>query len=291
MKVEDMLIQGKRIMLAAIIASAIGLSCAGCLSSSSVQTPAMAPIAASPQAGMSDQTSDVIRLTSNPYAGAGQTYVSAPGYQHQDNVQAPYYRYQYNNPNEARPSNAPLGSSSGIDLTIAEFAQANSPYRSSPLTLDREWREYDTNHIDAEYTFIANKADTGLGMDLSLSPRVSFDTRGDVKTTRAGAEVRVGANLDLRGQNARNSNWYFFAGADGEAVVWDVQRAGNSLTDGQFTLQDKVTVGDVQAGIGFESPAGHMSLSYINREYEYRNGEIARSGEEDFVAVTLTWRR
>lgn len=277
-------------MLAAIIASAIGLSCAGCLSSSSMQTPALAPTAVSQQVSMPERNTDVIRLTSNPYAGDGQTYVSEPQYQHQDNVQAPYYRYQYNNPNDFQSSNAPLGSSSGIDLTIAEFAQANSPYGSSPLTLDREWREYDKSRIDAEYTFVANKADTGLGLDLSVSPRVSFDTNGDVRTTRAGAEVRVGANLDLRGQNARNSNWYFFAGADGEAVVWDVQRGGNSLIDGQFTLQDKVTIGDVQAGIGFESPAGHMSVSYINREYEYRNGEIARSGDEDFVALTLTWR-
>lgn len=279
-------------MLAAIIASVIGLSCAGCLSSSQLPQQQIEPqqveaaVYRDTYSGYGDPS--LIRLPTSDQPHNSQSYIVVDRGQYQQNIQSGssfYSPYTPTSPSGLRP----LGEVSGIDLTIAEFAQANSSSHTSPLNYDREWREYDRQRIDAEYTFVAGREETGFGLDLSVSPRVSVDTSGSVRTTRAGAEVRVGSNLDLRGEDAKTPSWYMFAGADGEAVIWDVQNTSR-IANGPVTLQDKVTVGDVQAGIGFESPAGNMSISYIQREYEYRNGEISRSGEEDFVAVTLTWR-
>ena len=180
---------------------------------------------------------------------------------------------------------------SGIDLAVSGFREATN--RPQFTRIERNLAPFDSqrNRFDADYTFLARGQQTGFGVDLAVKPHFTLDQSAKFRSTRAGAEVRVGQNLDLRGQNAKNSNWYVFAGADGEAVVWDMQRPGSSLTSGQVTLQDKVTIGDVQAGIAWQSPAGQMSVSYISREYEYRNGSISRTGEEDFAAITLTWRR
>ncbi len=285
-----MLRLGTKIFVAATLTSAIGLSCTACLS-----TPATYDTIAV-RSGQTDivlpkaDSDEPIRLASSKMAHQPirQLPPAPQPKQHQPlQFSSSSYIQPSSNQIDTGASFRPVGEVSGIDITVAEFAQSTS----SPLKYQGSWQKEDVQKIDAGYTFIANKQDTGLGLDLAVRPHVSINAQGDVRTTRAGAEVRVGQNLDLRGQKARNSNWYFFAGADGEAVVWDVQRRGSSLTDGQVTLQDKVTIGDVQAGIAFQSPAGQMSISYIQREFEYRNGAISRSGEEEFAAVTLTWRR
>lgn len=278
-----------RLILAATTAVALGLSCTACLAPTSLSADTSRTSASLDHAIFQkhDTDYDLIRLephNARPPAMAALAQTQATGYQ---------YQAQSQSPRRSFTSSHPLGEVSGIDLAVAGFAKSiePTPYRQiSPLDLDL--REEDRRRIDAGYTLYANSADTGLGLDVALSPRVTFDRTENFSSTRAGAEVRIGQDLDLRGKPKKNSSWYLFAGADGEAVVWDVQRAGSlGMTDGLVTLQDKVTVGDVQAGVAWESPAGQMSISYIEREYEYRNGAIARTGEEDFVALTLTWRR
>lgn len=289
-----MLAQGKRILIAAVTASAVGLSCTACLSTSATRLQPAAPQKQA-QLNYAQPLSTTERAAVNAPQHAISTVHQIPptSVQPQQALQLNSSRYVTNDGGQLQTGSniRPFGEVSGIDLTVAEFAQSTRNGAASPLSLDRRWKQEDVQKIDAQYTFVAPKADTGLGLDLAVRPHVTINSQGDVKTTRAGAEVRVGQNLDLRGQTAKNSNWYFFAGADGEAIVWDVQQSGRSLNNGQVTLQDKVTVGDVQAGIAFNSPAGQMSVSYIQRDFEYRNGAISRSGEEEFAAVTLTWRR
>ena len=146
-----------------------------------------------------------------------------------------------------------------------------------------------TEQIDASYTFVANSQKTGLGLDLALKPRLSVNDEGAFKTTRAGAEVRVGQNLDLRGKNARNANWYFFAGADGEAVVWDIQRTGADITNGQVTLQDRVPLVMYRPHCVGKPGRPDVDQLYFTgiRISQRRNLAL---GEEDFAAVTLSWR-
>ena len=271
---------GSRLIVALGIAAALGLSCTACLAPTNLSAQSASSLNVTSHAPAPVRQAELIRLDQTT-----SSIVTAPA--------AEAAPIQYQQQFQSNSVSRPLGEMNGIDMTVAGFTQSlqTSPYRqSSPLEL--EFDEEDRRRIDAGYTLYASAADTGLGLDVSISPRVTFDRTENFSSTRAGAEVRIGQDLDLRGKPKNNSSWYLFAGADGEALVWDVQRAGTTgVADGLVTLQDTVTVGDVQAGVAWESPAGQMSVSYIEREYEYRNGAISRTGDEDFVALTLTWRR
>ena len=277
---------GLRRIYTLLAAGAFGLSCTACLGPSVLSSSAISTTSPLYEANNQATGSEPIRLgPAEPYSGRHGAYEGTINLQTQNQEQNNSFSYS----GFDASSRNPMGQISGVDLTVAEFAQATTNSVSPLFGQDVTGRFSEGNHIDASYDFIANSETTGLGLDLSINPRFSVDETGEFRSTRAGAEIRVGTNLDLRGQNTNNSNWYFFAGADGEAVVWDVQRAGASGAN--VSLQDRVTVGDVQAGVAWESSAGQMSISYIEREYQYRNGSISRSGEEDFVAFTMTWRR
>lgn len=264
-----------KLVLVVLGASAIGLSCTACFGQKSAAYTQLSGTPPSyyetaPAAGTA-----TVRTTS---------FRNAPIERRSDTALTSGIQSNLQPLNTSRP----LGRVNGIDLTVAQFAQASTQTPSLDLTYRGGSQ---TQNIQAGYTFVADRQSTGLGLDLAVRPHVTLDDSSTFQSTRAGAEVQLGQNLDLRGKNAENSSWYLFAGADGEAVVWDVQRAGQmNITSGQVTLQDKVTVGDVQAGLAFKSPAGQMSISYIERDYEYRNGAISRSGTEEFAAVALTWR-
>ena len=273
----------QRLMLSLVAAAALGLSCTACLGPGSLDTSSRAAPQPVYAGNFASAERDVIRLgaTSAPTPVTETVELARVDYQQQSQPE----QSQWTAPRR------PMGEVNGIDLTVAEIAQAVSPSHT-PVFKTNQFDDDISRRVDAGYTFYANAQDTGLGLDLALKPHVTFDRNGDTLSTRAGAEVRIGIDLDLRGKPKNNSSWYLFAGADGEAIVWDVQRANTrGIADGQVTLQDTVTVGDVQAGVAWESPAGQMSVSYIEREYEYRNGAISRTGQEDFVALTLSWRR
>ena len=261
-----MMKQGMRRILTLFSAGALGLSCTGCLAPSVLHSSSSDQQYSS--TGRSEDP-ELVRLSD-----AHQAQRATP-----------------TRPATSYPITRTPRRVSGVDMAVSEFAEASQGRIASPYSNDFSGADRETNSIDAQYGLVANSERTGLGLDLSVNPHISVDQTGGMRSTRAGAEVRIGANLDRRGSTPDNSNWYFFAGADGEAVVWDVQRAGSArIVDGDlFSLQDRVTVGDVQAGVAFESPAGQMSVSYIEREYQYRNGAISRSGEEKFVALTLSW--
>ena len=59
------------------------------------------------------------------------------------------------------------------------------------------------------------------------------------------------------------------------------------LTSGQFHLQDRIIVGDAQAGLGYRIGNADLSLSYLRRE---ASGEDF-SFNEDAAALSFTWKR
>ena len=148
----------------------------------------------------------------------------------------------------------------------------------------------DQRNLNAQFEVSAGKEQTGLGFDVGIAPRVTLKRDGDFATQRVGGEVRVGQNFDRRGEGDANSAWYLFAGADGEALVWEPTSAGNvSVSD--MALRDKITVGDLQAGVTFQQGGGQLSVSYIRREVEYRERNMGASENEDFAGVSFTLRR
>ncbi|MEO1568397.1 MAG: hypothetical protein AAFR94_04155, partial [Pseudomonadota bacterium] len=60
---------------------------------------------------------------------------------------------------------------------------------------------------------------------------------------------------------------------------------------GAMALRDKVTVGDVQAGVALHRGLGELSLSYIHREIEWSDRNGGASTNEDFAGISFTMRR
>ncbi len=167
--------------------------------------------------------------------------------------------------------------------TLVELASEREQANLSPVP--REVR-----NLTAEISLSASSAQTGLGFDVGVAPRVTFSREGALVTRRVGGEVRIGQNFDKRGDSGSANSWYLFAGADGEALVWEPNATGNmSIND--MALRDKVTVGDIQAGVSFKQGPGQVSLSYIRREVEYRERNLGASENEDFAGVSFTIRR
>ncbi len=143
--------------------------------------------------------------------------------------------------------------------------------------------------LSAEFAFSAPSESTGLGFDVGIAPRLEITRDGQYASRRFGGEVRIGQNFDKRGEDP-SSGWYLFAGADGEALVWEPDQDG-AVSAGSMALRDKVTVGDIQAGVSIQRGLGQLSFSYIRREVEYRERNLGASENEDFAGVSFTIKR
>lgn len=138
---------------------------------------------------------------------------------------------------------------------------------------------------------IALSAPAG-NFEVGIAPRFSVTRDGSYSAKRVGGEVRIGQNFDQRGNGEADSSWYLFAGADGEALVWEPDSTGSmDMSVNDMALRDKVTVGDMQAGISLQRGDGQLSLSYIRREVEYSDRAFGASETEDFAGVSFTIRR
>ncbi len=192
----------------------------------------------------------------------------------------------------------PATYSGPIELSDNEPFGASKLYSGELLTTlaaDREWLNINSvprenKNLSAELSFSAPSSRTGFGFDVGVSPRVSITHDGPFAVRRVGGEVRIGQNFDKRGDGGPASSWYLFAGADGEALVWEPDQTGSAASAG-MGLHDKVTVGDVQAGISFEQGPGQLSVSYIRREVEYRERNLGASEVEDFAGISFTIRK
>lgn len=123
------------------------------------------------------------------------------------------------------------------------------------------------------------------GLDLSLTPRASMRFNDEVSSTAVGAVIEIGEDL-RSGSEFENNTWYFFAGADAEALTYSPNSIGR-ITSGQFHLQDHVIVGDAQAGLGYRIGDADVSLSYMRREASTEE----YSFKEDAAALSFTWKR
>lgn len=148
---------------------------------------------------------------------------------------------------------------------------------------------FDNVGVDLTTKFNADKPG---GIDLQLIPRASLNFGDEHSSALVGAVVKIGE--DLRDIDPNDTNkWYLFAGADAEALTYS-PNSPSRLTAGQFNLQDKIIVGDAQAGFGYKIGDADISLAYIRRDvnsYGLEPGDAAISYTEDAAALSLTWRR
>jgi hypothetical protein len=123
------------------------------------------------------------------------------------------------------------------------------------------------------------------GLNLQLTPRAGLRFDEDSKSALVGALVRIGDNL-RDGSGSKSNTWYVFAGADAEAVSYSPTNV-RRLTSGEFHLQDRIIVGDAQAGLGYRIGSADLALTYYKRQATAEN----YSYDEDAAALSVTWKR
>ncbi|MAU65772.1 lipid A-modifier LpxR family protein [Hyphomonas sp.] len=171
----------------------------------------------------------------------------------------------------------------GSDTLVAIAAERSRAALSRPGRIEKD--------IAAEIAISAPREVTGLNFDVGLAPRIAVREEGEILTRRVGGEVRIGQDFNLLDRNGQPQGWYIFAGADGEALVWDADANGFRPSLGDMSLTDQVTVGDLQAGVSVQRGGGELSLSYIRREVKYSDRNVSISETEDFAGVSFTMRR
>lgn len=151
-----------------------------------------------------------------------------------------------------------------------------------------------------EVELTADGGFVGAPFDVSLAQRTSFgaDAQGDIAREGRGAELRVGQNLSRRRESSsesdRGSSWYVFAASDDEAVTWNPgsrSEFGGQRGSGFSMQQDRVEIGDLQAGVTYDTGGLQASLAYVEREVSTRMGARSWSEDENFAGVTLTMKR
>lgn len=131
------------------------------------------------------------------------------------------------------------------------------------------------------------------GFDLSLAQRgrVGFDDAGDISRRSRASELRLGRGLQMRDDEpTATPRWYFFAASQDEALIWR-PGAGAASEGPGFALQERVEIGDMQAGITYEAFGVQASLAYVEREFSVRSGSRTFSQDERFAGLTITMRR
>lgn len=147
-----------------------------------------------------------------------------------------------------------------------------------------------TRQLDLGFSKSLRKTKQG-GLDVELVPSASVRFDDGEQSALVGAVVRIGD--DLRSKDVASNTWYVFAGADAEALSYSPDRATRGITS-DFYLQDRIIIGDAQAGIGYRIGDADLSLGYIRREVNSFNntpGSVGFSSSEDAAALSFTWKR
>jgi len=192
----------------------------------------------------------------------------------------------FDDPIAALDQAAPLGGS----LVDAEIGAVNGP-RFSPATI-HSGLESSARRFEVELA--APGARTGIGFDVAIAQRASFgaDSEGDLNRAGNASEVRFGQGLGLRRAPSQRPTWFLFAASEDEAVTWQPgARTAFGGAGGSFALQDRVEIGDMQAGVTYERGPVQASLAYVEREVSTQIGVQSWSEDERFAGVTLTMKR
>lgn len=148
--------------------------------------------------------------------------------------------------------------------------------------------EIPVQSFDYQGSFAAKLADNGLG--LAIAPHAGLVESGLTHVRSAGAEIRLGHGLVRRVADPDHAKRvYFFAGAGGQAITWDARRDGFRANAVQ--VEDRIVVGDQQAGFSFERGGMQLSFGWLRRGYAYKDNVMPISRNENFGAVSLTLRR
>lgn len=123
------------------------------------------------------------------------------------------------------------------------------------------------------------------GLDLTIEPRAGLSFGPEGSGAGAGAQVRLGRYLQ---EDAARPSWYFFAGAERRALLYDPGQGWNMR--GAMTLEPYAVVGDAQAGVAMRLGDNDLSFAYVRRERSARIGIDDYDAADDFAAFSLSRR-
>ena len=193
-----------------------------------------------------------------------------------------------------------------VGLSNVSFVDGQRPTIAAPFSISFE--ESDAPRFanltsaplpDQDYPLtryeVAVVAHPTANFDVSLSHRdgLGFDQNGDISSRSRGSEIRVGRGLlpMQRRASPNSSRWYLFAGSSDQALIWQpgVRNDFGGISS-SFALQDRVEIGDRQAGITYETHGIQASLAYVERKVRMYVGAQRFTEDENFTGITLTMR-
>ena len=144
-----------------------------------------------------------------------------------------------------------------------------------------------------ELEFITPDNVSGLNASFAQRGGLAFNDDGDIERQTRASEFRLGRGLGS-GHNDRPSaepRWYFFAASEDEALTWGPGRRSEFGSSGSsFGLQDRVEIGDMQAGVTYERYGVQASLAYVEREFTVVSGSQSFTQDDSFAGLTVTMR-
>ena len=176
-----------------------------------------------------------------------------------------------------------------FELRLSEGA---APRFSSLTPVGQDREQSDPNYRGAELAVTARGAG---GFDVTFAQRagVGFNRQGDVERRSRASELRLGRGLGMERDDepSREPRWYIFAASEDEALTWGPpSRTEFGGSGSSFSVEDRVEIGDIQAGITYERDGWQASFAYVEREISVRTGSRTVSHDEDFTGLTLTMR-
>ncbi len=170
------------------------------------------------------------------------------------------------------------------DMSVPRFSAFAPALQSTTRDRSRE-RGYELS--------VVTSAMSGLDVAFAQREGVGFNEQGDIDRRIRGSELRLGRGLrDMpRDRPSSEPKWYVFAASEDEALIWQPGvRNEFGSSGGGLALQDRVEIGDMQAGVTYEVYGIQASLAYVEREWSMRQGARTYTEEEAFTGFTLTMR-
>ena len=182
-----------------------------------------------------------------------------------------------------------LSSASSLSRTSPVSLSASRP-AMGPATFDASDAAFSTAYGEQQLVKIRNNFKLDINEQskgLTLEPRFQKRVSNDSGLSSYSAEIRLG-NVSFEKADQKPTGWYVFAAADGEALSFNTSSITRSDDNMTITLDDQITVGDLQAGISTYVGGTQLTFSYIETEASFSApGGISNSKKEAFAGFSL----
>lgn len=153
------------------------------------------------------------------------------------------------------------------------------PETRAPGSLDETERRFDLSF--ATRTVIP-------ALQVGVAQRAEVKQDDDDSVRLLGREIRLGdlGVGEFESPTWDNPQWYVFAASDDGALTWTPAARREGVNALRYQ-EDRISIGDFQAGLSIEASGVQAALSYVQREVSL-NG---KSEDGSFTGFSVTLRR